>query len=98
MENRSIPYEKALDALKNFATTKNAKYLLAGSYLSNKKNYYIRIGDFYQINLLEYPFNLKGYAEIFDEKDDEGKSLILYDIPNYLSKIDFDKIKISLNQ
>jgi hypothetical protein len=92
-----LPYEKTLDALNIFAKAKGAKYLLVGSFLSTKKNNYISIGSFYRINLLEHPFNLTGYVEIHNEHDDEGKSLILYDIPNYLSKIDFKGIKKSLN-
>jgi hypothetical protein len=88
-----FPYEKTFDALNIFAKAKGAKYLLVGSYLSTKKNKHISIGSFYPINLLEHPFNLTGYVEIYDEHDDEGKSLILYDIPNYLSKIDFIESK-----
>ena len=90
-----LSYEKIFDALKAFARVKGARFLLAGSYLKNNVNKNIKIGNWFKINLLKPPFNLNKYIEIFEENDGKDKSLILYDIPNYLSKIDFDQIKAS---
>jgi hypothetical protein len=83
--------------LKSFSSVKNAKYLLVGSYLNSIRNRNIFDGDYFSINLFKPPFNLDKYVEIFKEKSDlEQKYLILYDIPNYLSKIDFDNMKTNV--
>jgi len=84
--------------LKSFANVKNAKYLLVGSYLNSTRNRNIVAGDYFSINLFKPPFNLNQYVEIFKEKNDNlyQKYLILYDIPNYLRKIDFEKMKIDV--
>jgi len=76
--------------LKSFADVNNAKYLLVGSYLDDIQN-----KNNFLINLSKPPFNLDQYIEIFKEKNDDldQKYLILYDIPNYLSKVNFEKIK-----
>ena len=91
-----LPLIKVVDALKTFANTKDAKYLLVGSYLKSNENKNVSIGGYFPINLTKPPFNLDNYVEIFDEKTPGNKNLILYDIQNYLSKIDFDKIKSNL--
>lgn len=59
--------------------------------MNSTSNKNIAIGDYYAINLKLPPFSLTQYVEIFHENDD--KYLILYDIQNYLSKIDFDLMK-----
>ena len=92
-----LPLLAVYEALKSFATANNSRYLLVGSYLENKKNIQIKPGEYFDINLTLPPFNLDKYEEqyreaIFDYKLDK-KFLILYDIPNYLSKIDFEKMK-----
>ena len=87
---------KVLDSLKAYSRVQGAKYLLVGSYLGiHGQNKYIRVGEYFRINLIDNPFNLNKYIRIYDEYKTtyEPKSLILYDIPNYLSKIDFDLIK-----
>lgn len=79
-----------------FSHVKGAKYLLVGSSLgTHGSNRNIRVGEFFLLNLLDPPFNLREYIRIYNENNTkyEPKSLILYDIPNYLSKIDFKKMK-----
>ena len=89
-----LPFKKIVGALRVFASVKGAKYLLAGSYVkSGYPNRNINIGEWFEIDLLKPPFNLKNYTELFNEVHD-NKHLILYDIPNYLSKIDFDKLLV----
>ena len=85
--------------MRAYSRVKGAKYLLVGSYLDNWKNNEIAVGSTFLINLIESPFNLNQYVEIFKEEanDSVQKSLILYDIPNYLNKIDFQKLKFNLN-
>lgn len=79
-----------------FSRVKGAKYLLVGSSLGTPgSNRNIKVGEFFLLNLLDPPFNLRGYIRVYDEDNTtyEPKSLILYDIPNYLSKIDFKQMK-----
>ena len=85
--------------MRAYSRVKGAKYLLVGSYLDNWKNNEIAVGSTFLINLIEAPFNLNQYVEIFKEEanDTVQKSLILYDIPNYLNKIDFQMLKFNLN-
>lgn len=78
--------------MKAFSRVKGAKYLLVGSHLGeygNNKN--IEIGDYFPINLVGPPFNLNKYISVYNENG--PKSLILYDIPNYLRKVNFDLVK-----
>lgn len=86
--------------MKAFSRVKGAKYLLVGSYLgSHGQNRNIQVGHFFQINLMDAPFNLTQHLRIYNEykdKEQEPKSLILYDIPNYLSKINFDHMKFKM--
>ena len=52
----------------------------------------IYLADYFPINLTLPPFNLKTYVGAYKEGLDTGtheKHLVLYDIQNYLSKIDF---------
>ena len=92
-----LPLEKVIDALKIFSKTSGAKYLLVGSYLEEvDENRNIQTGDYFAINLMKQPFNLNEYVEIFNEQVPHKKYLILYDIQNYLSKIDFDLMKTKL--
>jgi hypothetical protein len=46
------------------------------------------------INLLGPPFNLNGYVELISEETRDKKHLVLYDIPNYLSRVDFDRMLV----
>jgi hypothetical protein len=97
-----LPLSKIVDALYNFSNLKRARYLLVSSYLKNNLNKNIRIGDYFPINLTVHPFNMTGYISIFKEinakMNDDQKYLLLYDIPNYLAKLDFDKIKHESNK
>jgi hypothetical protein len=92
-----LPFQIAIKVLKSYALTKNSNYLLIGSYKS-KQNRNITIGDYYRINLMLPPFNLNNFTEIFFENDLERKHLILYDIRNYLSKINFEQMKLDASQ
>ena len=97
-----LPLSKTVDALASFSKVKGARYLLVSSYMKNNLNRNIRIGDYFPINLTIHPFNMTEYVSIFKEvnakKGDDQKYLLLYDIPNYLSKLDFDKIKHESNK
>lgn len=78
---------------------KGARYLLVGSYLGNVgKNVNIEVGSVFLINLTQPPFNLTQYVRVYHENrtEYEPKSLILYDIPNYLRNVDFDRMKVNL--
>lgn len=86
-----LPLINVYEALKSFSEVKNARYLLVTNYFKSKKNYNINPGDFFDNNLSLPPFNLV-HLDQWTELD-PLKSLALYDIPNYLSKVDFDKIK-----
>ena len=82
--------------MRAYSRVQGAKYLLVGSYFGNYgNNKNIEVGNTFLINLAKPPFNLNQYVRIYHENktEYEPKSLILYDIPNYLSKIDFDLIK-----
>lgn len=84
-----------MNSLKAFSRVKGAKYLLVGSFLGKHgHNENIEIGQYFPINLINPPFNLKNYIRIYNEN--EPKSLILYDIPNYLKNVNFDLIKNKL--
>lgn len=84
---------KVVSALEQFSRVKSAKYLLIGSYTSIKEdgNKNIVIGDYFPINLLLPPFSLDKYVNIFDEKDEYGKHLILYKM-SYFRTINFEKM------
>jgi hypothetical protein len=86
-----LPFAKAIAALRMFASTRGVQYLLIGSYL-NGQNKNINIGEWYPIKLTDPPFNLRQYVEVFDEEGEDTKQLILYDVRNYLSKVDFDQM------
>lgn len=91
-----LPYEKIFDSLKTFSRSIGPRYLLVGSYVEefDGSNRNIGVGDYFSINLTKPPFNLSTYVKVFPEMNaGPKKSLILYDIPNYLSKIDFDNLK-----
>lgn len=87
-------------SLRAFSRVQGARFLLVGSYLEYGKNDNIEIGQFTRINLITPPFNLNQYIRIYYETrtdiKDPLKSLILYDIPNYLSKVDFARMKADL--
>lgn len=87
-----LPLKKILQALKIYSLAKGAKYLLVGSYIDNGFNRDIKIGDYFPIDLRKPPFGLDKYVEAYDEASNDGKHLLLYDIPNYLSKINFDEL------
>jgi len=90
-----LPLDLCVDTLKAFASATGSRYLLIGSYLDSKTpNKNIDIGDYFPINLKLPPFSLIQYIEVFHEEKD--KYLILYDVENYLSKIDFDLMKKNL--
>lgn len=91
-----LSYEKIFYALRAYSRIKRARFLLVGSYLGKHgMNYNIKIGEYFPIDLTAEPFNLKGYMRTYDEKimGVRPKSIVLYDIPNYLRKFDFDALK-----
>lgn len=78
---------------------RGARYLLVGSFQTEySKNVNIGVGNYFRIDLRKPPFNLTGYVRVYDEisRSPTPKSLILYDIPNYLRQIDFDSVKTQL--
>lgn len=85
--------DKIFDTLNVIANTKQAKYFLTSIYNVNY-NRNLDNGKFRRVNLLIHPFNLTKYVDIFQVN--KNKMFILYDIPNYLSKIDFESIKNKL--
>lgn len=97
-----LPLVKIVDSLRVFAQVKGAKYLLVSSYLNNMMNKNIRVGDYFPINLTRHPFNLTGYVSVFEEMKakvvTDQKYLLLYDIPNYINKIDFESMKHDANK
>jgi hypothetical protein len=89
-----LPLEKVINALEMFSISKGSKYLAVGSYVkSTSPNNNIKVGAYFPVNLLKPPFNLTEFVEIIDEKTPDLKYLILYDIPGYLSKVDFNLIR-----
>jgi hypothetical protein len=92
-----LPLVKVADALKQFSRTGKARYLLAGSYVKTGQNKNINIGDYFTVDLTKHPFGLNQTVEIFDEKVPDLKHLVLYDIKNYLSKVNFDLIYSNIN-
>lgn len=88
-----LPLLNVYEALRSFATAPNARYLLVGSYLKSRQNSKINMGGYFDINLTLHPFNLASYVEQYSEVGDHQKFLVLYDIQNYLSKVDFEKMK-----
>lgn len=97
-----LPLSRIIDSLRLFSQVKGARYLLVSSYLSNQTNRNIRIGDYFPINLAVHPFNMTKYLAVFREvnanvKNDQ-KYLLLYDIPNYVGKLDFELMKHEANK
>lgn len=88
-----LSIESILDTFHVMANAKQAKYLLVTSNFV-KKNSNPENGRFRHVNLLIHPFNLTKYVDVFHLN--KKKMFILYDIPNYLSKIDFKSIKNQL--
>lgn len=79
-----------------YSNVKGARYLLVGSFQPDySNNKYIKVGEWMPIDLRKPPFNLTQFVRLYDETPSK-KSLILYDIPNYLTKIDFSAIKSEL--
>lgn len=90
-----LSFEKVLDSLKAFSQANGTRYLLVGSYVTEGYNRNIPIGRDFPIDLTKIPFNLTQTVRVYSEKNavDFEKHLVLYDVPNYLSKIDFDQMK-----
>ena len=89
-----LPLDKVINALEIFSKSKGSKYLAVGSYVkSTLPNNNIKVGSYFPVNLFKPPFNLTEYIEILDEQTPDLKHLILYDIPGYLSKVDFSLIR-----
>lgn len=90
-----LSYAKVIKSLKAYSQVNGARYLLVGSYLnSSATNRDIEIGGYFPIDVTKPPFNLTKYLRVYKEiaDDSEPKSLLLYDIPGYLRKIDFDRL------
>lgn len=66
--------------LANFKAS-GVRYLIVGSYLNAKgANVDIKAGEYYPINLLEPPFNLRPKpVEVIDEETPDGKFLLVLD-------------------
>lgn len=91
-----LSYDKIINALENFSQTSNVKYLLVGTYKNADQNKNIGPGGVFLINLFKKPFELTNYVDIYEEKFDtiEGtKFLVLYDVQNYLKKVDFNEMR-----
>jgi hypothetical protein len=89
-----LPMEKVVNALRMFSLVPGARFLLVGSYVKDSMNRNIGAGDYFSIDLTRPPFNLNNYISVISEDrlDPPFKHLVLYDIPNYLSQIDFEKM------
>lgn len=53
-------------------------YLLIGSYPANKQNKNIETGKFYQVNIMEEPFNFPTPYMMFRERKDERRQKYIY--------------------
>jgi hypothetical protein len=93
-----LPLTKVVDALKIISKTSGSRYFLVGSYLKSGKNFNIKIGNYFPIDLKKYPFNLDKYIEIFDEETAHLKYLVLYDIQNYLKFVNYSLIYSNINK
>lgn len=91
-----LSFKRIINALKLFSSVKGAKYLLVSSYVKKiDRNENIIDGDGFQFDAIKPPFNLVNYTAIYSEDiQDDPKYLVLYDIPNYLSKVDFHKMHL----
>jgi hypothetical protein len=89
-----LPLEKVVCALRTFSQVRAARYLLVGSYVTRPANRNIRPGEYFLIDLTRPPFNLNNYVEVKSENvpDAATKHLLLYDVPSYLRKVDFEKM------
>ena len=88
-----LPLDKVINALEIFSKSKGSKYLAVGSYVKSSSNKNIKVGEYFPIDLTRAPFNLGQYIELIDEKTKDLKHIVLYDIPGYLSKIDYNLIR-----
>ena len=86
-----LPLISIYEALRSFAYAPNARYLLVGSYMNSNRNQNITVGQYFENNLSLLPFNLTHMEEY--KEVDNIKFLVLYDIPNYLRKVNFEKMK-----
>lgn len=76
-----LPMHAAWMFLNNVKAS-GAQYLLVGSYIVSKAgNVDISAGEYYPIDLLKPPFSLKPTPlEVLDEKTEDGKHLLLFDV------------------
>jgi len=76
-----LPLHAAWMFLNNVKAS-GAQYLLVGSYISSKAgNVDILAGEYYPIDLLKAPFSVKPKPlEVLDEKSQDGKHLLLFDV------------------
>ncbi|GBF88666.1 hypothetical protein Rsub_01565 [Raphidocelis subcapitata] len=75
-----VPFNSVWQFLANAKAT-GAKYLLVGSYIKGGQNFDIQAGEYYAVNLLQPPFNLKpAPLEVIDEKTKDGKHMLLFDL------------------
>jgi alpha-D-ribose 1-methylphosphonate 5-triphosphate diphosphatase PhnM len=52
-----------------------------GSYINGGANFDIKAGDYYPVNLLTTPFNLRpAPLEVINEKSSDGKHMLLFDL------------------
>jgi hypothetical protein len=75
-----VPLHAVWQFLNNVKAT-GAKYLLVGSYPhSPDANREIAPGDCYNVDLLKPPFSASKPLEEFEERDHEGKHMLLFDL------------------
>ena len=93
-----LSLDKVVSALALFSKS-SARFLLVGSYLKQSQNINITIGDYWDINLSVFPFELIGYERAFPEhtKDnmpqEPDKFLLLYPI-DYLRSLDYRQMML----
>lgn len=86
-----LPIARAIDALENYVRAE-PDFLLVGSYIDGgSMNRDITVGDYYLINLRQFPFEFPEPEEVLDENYD-GKHLLVYS-GEQLGKIDFGEMR-----
>ena len=76
-----LPFEYIFSFLSQVKASR-ARYLLVGSYvLSERPNMDIRIGDYFDINLLKPPFSVSPEPlMVINEETADGKHMLLFDV------------------
>ncbi len=91
-----LSLDKVVSALELFSRS-SARFLLVGSYLEQSRNINITTGDYWDINLLVFPFELTGYEHAYSEHskdnlpDEPNKFLLLFPM-EYLRSVDYERM------